>query len=404
MGTFNERSRADIKTDIAYRLDDVSKNFWSDAELGIYLNEAIRVFQCMTGYWRVRTTVSTINNQAFYQQFTATVTDAAVMTEMLYQMIEPPVIPYAGSDMFQADDFPRTLQRRRAQFLAETGLYLQHDLINNSEITTDSVQLAQDTFDVRRIAWIAGGSVYTNLWRAGQYSLNNLRLNNIPPTVPEAYAWDLRAPRLIEIAPSITVGGSDIVEIIGAFAFDNLDPTNPTALQIPDDWYWAVKYGAEADLLKSDGQARDPKRAAYCESRYQQGVQLAKSYRKVFRVNMQGSRFEPVRFNDIDSRRVGWQNMPGQPDVAAFEGGLLAFCPMPDGVYSIETDQLDNAPVMTDDAQFIQIDQANYEAIIGYAVHIAMFKIGGAEFDATMPLYQNFSQLAGESTAREMAA
>jgi hypothetical protein len=35
-----------------------------------------------------------------------------------------------------------------------------------------------------------------------------------------------------------------------------------------------------------------------------------------------------------------------------------------------------------------------YDAIIDMAQHIAMFKVGGAEFAATIPLYQNFLLLA----------
>lgn len=401
MGTYTERLFAEIKNDVAYRLDDVDKTFFTDAEIGSAINEALRVFQTLTGYWRARVNVATVANQAFYQQMLVNVTDAAVMTEILYHLVEVPTIPYAGTDMFQAVDFPLTMQRRRAQFLSESNLYFQHSLIANTELTADTMQLDQDTFAIARLAWIAGNVTYSNLWPASQYSLNNLRIRT--GSTPQAYAWDLRSPRIIEFAPPVTIAPFDNVEIIGSFAFDDIDPEFPAALQIPDDFCWVVKYGALADLLNSDGQARDPKRAAYCEQRYQMGVQIAQAYRKVIRVTMQGCRFAPVKFNDLDSRRPGWQNTPAQPDVAACEGGLLAFANTPDGVYSIETDQLDTTPVLTNDNAAIQIDQSNYDAIIGYAVHVAMFKVGGAEFEATMPLLQNMMALASENVIKVAA-
>lgn len=401
MGTYTERTFAEIKTDVAYRLDDVDMTFFTDAEIGSAINEGLRVFQALTGYWRSRVNVATIANQAFYQQMLATVTDAEVMTEMLYHLVEVPAIPYVGTDMFQSVDFPLTMQRRRAQFLAESSLYFLRDLIANAQLSTDTLQIGQDTVDIKRLAWIAGNTIFTNLWRASQYSLNNLRIRT--GAVPEAYAWDLRAPRIIEFAPPVTVDPSDNVEIVGAFTFDTIDPEFPAAIRVPNDFCWVVKYGALADLLNSDGQARDPKRAAYCEQRYQMGVQIAQSYRKVIRVTMQGCRFAPVKFNDLDTRRPGWQNTPAQPDVAACEGGLLVFANIPDGVYSIETDQIDETPVMVNAFDNIQIDQSNYDAIIGYAVHVAMFKVGGAEFEATMPLLQNMMALAGENVIKVAA-
>lgn len=401
MGTYTERTFAEIKQDIADRLNDSLMVFWTEAELGFLCNESLRVYQTLTGYWRARVNVATTANQAFYQQMLVNVTDAAVMTEILYHLVEVPTIPYAGTDMFQAVDFPLTMQRRRAQFLSESNLYFQHSLIANTELTTDTMQLNQDTFAIARLAWLAGNVTYTNLWPASQYSLNNLRIRT--GSTPQAYAWDLRAPRIIEFAPPVTIAPLDNVEIIGAFAFDDIDPSDPQPLQVPNDFCWVVKYGALADLLKSDGQARDPKRAEYCEQRYQMGVQIAQAYRKVIRVTMQGCRFAPVKFNDLDTRRPGWQNTPAQPDVAACEGGLLVFANIPDGVYSIETDQIDETPVMVNAFDNIQIDQSNYDAIIGYAVHAAMFKVGGAEFEATMPLLQNMMALASENVIKVAA-
>jgi hypothetical protein len=47
-------------------------------------------------------------------------------------------------------------------------------------------------------------------------------------------------------------------------------------LVIPETFSWAITWGVIADLLSSDGEAFDPKRANYAESRYEQGVELCR--------------------------------------------------------------------------------------------------------------------------------
>ncbi len=48
------------------------------------------------------------------------------------------------------------------------------------------------------------------------------------------------------------------------------------AMTIPDDWTPYVLWGALADLLNHDGPAYDPVRAKYCQTRYDEGVELAR--------------------------------------------------------------------------------------------------------------------------------
>ena len=45
---------------------------------------------------------------------------------------------------------------------------------------------------------------------------------------------------------------------------------------VPDEFEPYLKWGVLADMLASDGQGCDPGRAAYCEQRWQEGIELAR--------------------------------------------------------------------------------------------------------------------------------
>jgi hypothetical protein len=49
-----------------------------------------------------------------------------------------------------------------------------------------------------------------------------------------------------------------------------------------------------------------------------------------------------------------------------------------------------NAPVPVNNTDFIQLSRNDLDAVIDYAQHLAALKMGGAEFTATIPLFQRF--------------
>ena len=63
---YTHTSYGDLKTQLSLRLDDPSKIFWVDAELGIYLTEAIRTFGLCSAFWRERGTLPTVAGTVYY--------------------------------------------------------------------------------------------------------------------------------------------------------------------------------------------------------------------------------------------------------------------------------------------------------------------------------------------------
>lgn len=67
---FQQFTYGALKSALAFRLDNSA--FYSAAECGTYINEAIRVWQCITGYWRTSTTLTTGAGTIFYNVAAAT--------------------------------------------------------------------------------------------------------------------------------------------------------------------------------------------------------------------------------------------------------------------------------------------------------------------------------------------
>ena len=183
---------------------------------------------------------------------------------------------------------------------------------------------------------------------------------------------------LIVVAPVVTVGGSPATVY-----------NTPTVLGIPDDFAWAATWGALADLLALDGPGKDIPRAQYAESRYQEGVQAAKLNPTVLSTApiWSGSIFE------MDSFANNWQATTGTPTFAGLAGrNLMALGPVPDGIgpNAITCDVVRNMPVPAADGDFLQVDRGTIDAILDYAQHLASFRLGGAEFQATARLKDNF--------------
>ena len=51
-------------------------------------------------------------------------------------------------------------------------------------------------------------------------------------------------------------------------------------------------------------------------------------------------------------------------------------------------------PIPASDGAFLQIGNEKLNIILNYAQHVASLKMGGAEFQATMPFYQDYLKAA----------
>ncbi len=164
-GTYGWLTFAQAKQQLAQRLDDPNNIHWSDAELGLYIKEALTTWQALTGYWRARGTVPLSPGVPFYDLPTLlqdsssnfilgmTTTDADVVKLMEYHLLEPPTIPWTGTEMFNLTELTDALQNARDKFLSDTGVVVTHSIIPVTATALGQFPVDDHVVDIRRVAW-----------------------------------------------------------------------------------------------------------------------------------------------------------------------------------------------------------------------------------------------------------
>jgi len=204
------------------------------------------------------------------------------------------------------------------------------------------------------------------------------------------------------IPPPLDTGTLDLLTVDKGPA---VDPSSPTAvLGVPDDWAWVVTYGALSCLLGRDGLAFDPMRAAYCDQRWTQGIALCAAASVVLTARVENQTRLITSFNDLDRYSRSWQTQRAQPRMPALMGhNMLGLSPVPNTPsaspsYAITLDVVRNAPIPRALNQVVQIAPAYIDSVLDYAQHLALFKEGGAQLGAAMPLLESMFSEAGVSS------
>ena len=411
---------SDLKTALFQRVGD--EVFYSDVgaypEIGLYVKEALRVWNAVANFWRDRVVFTTIAGQAFYRLSTAsvvsnptdllvpTLTDSDLTAEIMYHLLESqPLQPdpidtttWRGTDMFTLPWVLGALTRRRDQFLHETAITLQNDLISGVVSSEGRMNLPETTLDVRRVSWRALDGTHNHLWRMDEWEAQAQipTWGYNPEDPPTGFSLILTPPVRIQLVPPPAAGGQ--LDMLASHSGTAL--TGGVLLGIPDDWAWAVKWGALADLLSNEGQGKDPERSAYCEERFQQALAIARHDPDVLWGQVNGMPTTLMALQDLDSGYPGWQDESGQPVNIAVERDIVALHPVPDGVYSVTIDVLRPAPIPVLDTDVVQFGPEILDTIIAYAHHIAAFKEGGAEFTSTRAQFNDMLRLAADYNAK----
>lgn len=416
---------AQAQTELANRLDDYNSIFWTTPELTFYLQEALRTWQALTGAWRGRMTFDTIapvSPPNIWYDLTAqtgslvsyNITDAYLISEMCYHLIEPQLVASAwvGSDQFTLDDLVQALQRRRDQFLVETGMVCSQQFLNAAAAPIGRLGLPDNIIDVRRVAWIdAQTGLFTQLYKSDEWGAESFQATwaTAPANPPQEYSTAASPPITLQFIPPPLNNGQ--IELIAVAAGTALNPAansgNGTLLGIPDNFAHVVKWGALADLLGRDGQPHDPFRAQYCDQRWKEGIMAARLHTSVVTSYLNGVQVFPDSVHSLDSYNRNWQNVTGGPPstLGVMCWNLIAVTPNDgNGPYSVTMDVLQNAPVPSAPTDQLQIGREELDAILSYAQHLAAFKEAGQEFSESTTLYQRMVELAQVKNARLKAA
>lgn len=409
-------TRAELRATFANRLGDPNEVRWTEAEKNLLIAEAIRTWNSGAFYHRERGQITTTIGEPFYDLpsllqnnlgsnilgMTATAQDACTAIE--YSLLEPPTVDFSaawiGTEQFSFDDIESAIEKRRNQFLVETGQIVTVASLVPVESGDSRIALDDSFIDVRRIAWKTPESVFSNLWQVDEITLNRRLVGwNRNGGTPQSFSLVTVPETNVQLGPvPIDIGSLHILAIV---ATPTIDLTSSSSLiGVFEDFVPTVLWGARAELLSKDGPAKDELRAGYCEQRFAEGVQLAKIMASTLQVSVDDGDIPVQSLERLDMRRPTWQhtaataNTTGVELVAQAGPNLIAMYKVPSMVYNFTVDVVRNAIVPTRDSDRIQIGDEYLGNLLDYCIHLAMFKEGGADFTATMPLYQNFFKAA----------
>jgi len=136
--------------------------FWSEAELQVYLVEALRMLNALTESWRAEFTFnaqgSTWNNLGTMADSPRlrTVTDADLATEMEYMLLEPAVGigAWTGTNQFSVEKLQSALSVRRNEVIQVGGCNTVDLAPINATPGTSRTPLDDTTLEVRRIRFL----------------------------------------------------------------------------------------------------------------------------------------------------------------------------------------------------------------------------------------------------------
>lgn len=412
---YTHLTRAGFRAELAARLHDTSMVTWVSDELDLYLDEALRTFSALSGFWRERGTFFAVAGTAYYDlptelptQLAYNVTNQDLLYEIEYHLLEPPTAAWTGTEQFTSNDILKAVQRRRNQFLMETGVRNDYrEYIFVAVPFLGRYELEDDVIDVRRLGINEGyeGAPTSHLWRTDEMAATTYDQAWVTAATPLTYSVTAVPPLTVQLIPPPTAIYSLYTVVVRTGA-DISSPMVAVPIGIPDDLTWAVKWGALADLLSKDGPAKDPERSNLCEKRYQEGVEIAKFQTRILTARIIDTPMVLGSIGEFDAYSPGWDNATSAlpTDILTSGLNLIALHPTPDDHYRIALDIVRNADIPATDATDIQLGREQVEAVLDYSEHLALFKHAGPEFEATGMYWDNLVRIAAKTMGRMSAA
>jgi len=403
---------AQAKTALAQRLTDLTKQFWTDTELGSYISESLQSFNALANFYRQEFIWNSQANVTWYDLTDSsqlpntlrpiTETDTTLIQMMEYHLLEPLTASYpltwTGSLQFSLTDILNALQQVRDEILSETGCTLVETTV---AAVPGRIYMNQCVLDLRRVCWIpTSGFGYSanlllpsDLWAQQAFEAS---FPQLVPGIPKTYRRSTEPPLAFDVDRTPIVPGQ--YDLLTVNAGSDLSTTAARALNIPNDWCWVAKWGALAQLLGREGVSQDPNRAKYCAMRYKEGLSALRQAPALLGARINNVPVIPTAITAADYYDANWQGQtPGTPTRLYYAGlNMCALSPQPTtALTSVTANVVRNMVLPAVDADYLQVGRDDVGAVLDEAQHMAMFKCGGAEFAETFPLHGNFLRRCG---------
>jgi hypothetical protein len=396
---------AGAQTDLAARLYDAGQQWWDPTNLTIRIVEALQTWNALTSFWRADMSFTLAGSTWWYDISAVTgsvrpmtATDYGLIQSIEYDLVEPPTTAYplvwTGTDQFNVAAILGAIQRRRDEVLSTTGCTLTRQIVTAP--LGGRVSLPDNVIDIRRVAWLPS-SVYSpkvlHQADAMSKSFYDRGWTAAATAPPRTYLQSSQPPLSFDVDRTPPVAGS--YEVMAVEAGAALVTTAATVLGVPNDWAWVIKFGALAELLGTESEAKDQLRADYCAWRYKQGLAIMTQASAVLSAQMNGIPCPMDAVYNGDDFNFGWQALvAGIPRGVYLAGQNMLATSLSAGTNVVKLQVVQNAPIPSVSTDAIQLGREDYAAVLDEAQHLATLSLGGSEFMATVGLHKRFIERA----------
>ena len=397
---------AEARAELAARLADSTQQRWTDAEAGLYIQEALRMWNSMTNTWIADCVLGTAggwqNLGALPCARMRTCTDVQQYTLMEYHLQEPPTGGvWTGTSQFTIADLSMALMRRRNEVQSAADCNLALGTVPSAP-NRRRQPLPDSTLELMRVRFLPVAppselrppiTLVRDDRLAFEYFAPGFYQQE--PALPLAWMIAAEPPLSFDVDVPPSVEG--VYETISLVAGDTFAPPAVTLLGIPDDFAWVLRWGALADLLGRESEATDRARAAWCQKRYEDGLKLLTATPWIRLASLDGQAADVCAMTDMDRYAPEWDSDPRFTDSVVFAG--IDFLWSPPG-YALGLTLLGNAPVPVLDTDYVQVARGDWDAVLSMAQLLATFNVGGAEFEQALSLETVFVKAAAQENIR----
>lgn len=202
-------------------------------------------------------------------------TDQAALNTIQYRLIETPNSGASmTSDLWTITELAAYLSQRQDRFIADARACCA---VDSQAVSLDdqSHDLPETCLRLLHALWkdTATGT-WRDLFRASAWEIDCATplAQSVSAARPKAYLEVEAEQNTIRTYPPAAAGTLESLYLVAGTALSN----SGVAFLVPDDFVPAIIWGALADALGKSGRGQDLQRAAYCEQRFAEGVELAR--------------------------------------------------------------------------------------------------------------------------------
>ena len=414
--TYQYITLGQAQADLSSRLYDSTQQLWPPAELTLYLRDTLRTWNSLTNFQRADMVINLQPGLTWYD-LTAqpgtirpyTVQDNEILQLIEYGLLEPvtpnyPLI-WTGSLQFSLNDILSAITRKQNEILGTAACTLTPVLID-APIRSGTMYPPDTTLVIRRVVWNpVPGQGFTlailkqsDDWAENFYSRGFTTQPQQPPR-----NWRQSVQQSPGFAVDAVPPVPGVYEVLSSLSGETSNTSAPSLMQVPDDWTWVIRWGALADLLSRESNSRDTPRAEYAARRFREGLGLMAESPAVLALRLNNVPMGLDSVRNGDDFAFGWQGAVAATPRTGYCAGLnlVGFAPVdtPAGGYSVTASVVQNAPVPSLVTDYLQVSRDDYDSILDYAQHLAMFKIPGI-FQESIALYARFLRRAALYNAK----